>query len=118
MEVEEKLEQAAARELFEETRVEVDPANLHLFAVGSLPEISEVYVVFRGEVDSLDAEPTEEASEARFVAELDVPWSKMAYPDINGSVHRFFSDQRRGDFKVYQSSYVDGQFSMIPVARK
>ena len=53
MERGETLEQAAARETFEEAGVQIDPEKLVLYSVSSLslPTISEVYVVFRGVVE-------------------------------------------------------------------
>lgn len=47
VECDESLQQAAARELMEETRIEVDPGRLIPMSISSVLPIDQVYVVFR-----------------------------------------------------------------------
>lgn len=47
------LERAAAREVAEETGVRLAPDQLNLYAILSLPKMSQVYVVFRTELPRL-----------------------------------------------------------------
>jgi len=97
MESGETLEEAAARETREETGVRLDPAALRLYAVATLPEISEVYVGFLAAVPGhteLVCGP--ECSEVRFLAEAEVPWSELAYLDIGVYLRVYFGERRSG----------------------
>lgn len=97
MECGETLEQAAARETFEETGVRLDPSQLHLHAVVTLPEISQVYVGFLATTDeqtTLICGP--ECTEVRFFSEADVPWDELAYSDIGAYLKDYFGERRIG----------------------
>ena len=100
----ESLEQAAARETFEETGVRLDPRQLHLHAVSSLPDINEVYIGFVGQLSS---RPTlscgAECSDVRFFSEESVPWSELAYPDIKNYLRVLFCESRRGERTIHFS---------------
>jgi ADP-ribose pyrophosphatase YjhB (NUDIX family) len=102
MECGETLEQAAARETLEETGVRIDPRELRLYAVSTLPQISEVYVGFR--VALAEEQPVNvgsECLEAGFFAEADIPWEQLAYPDIGGYLRRFFREHQRNDYAIH-----------------
>ena len=104
----ESPEQAAARELFEETGARIDPKDLNLFLVGSLPEISEVYLVYYGKLDCPDCHVTAEAAEIAFFNETDAPWSEYAYPQVAEALHCFFKDHHSGRYGMYVGRYVNG----------
>ena len=109
MEQQERPEDAAARELFEETGVVFDPDELELFAIGSLPEISEVYIVFRGslaELPQLFKSP--EATELGFFSRLEAPWAQQAYPEVQDVLRLFYDEHERGQYGVYCGSYAGG----------
>jgi ADP-ribose pyrophosphatase YjhB (NUDIX family) len=104
LECDEALEEAAARETFEETGISLNPRQLRLHAVSTLPEISEVYVGFLAEV----SERPElvcglECAEVRFFREDAVPWADLAYPDIGNYLRRYFRERRSGEQAIYFS---------------
>jgi 8-oxo-dGTP pyrophosphatase MutT (NUDIX family) len=103
MEKEETLEEAAARELLEETGVGIDPDQLTLYTVTNLPTISEVYVVFRGTVGEPTVQCGIESLEAEFFTENDVPWGELAYPELNRYLRLFFREQAMDDFGIHLS---------------
>jgi ADP-ribose pyrophosphatase YjhB (NUDIX family) len=103
MEQEETLEEAAARELLEETGVRLDPDQLTLYTVTNLPTISEVYVVFRGTVSEPDVQCGIESLDAQFFAEEDIPWGELAYPELNSYLRLFFREQECDDFGIHLS---------------
>ena len=100
----EALEEGAARETFEETGVSLNPRQLRLHAVSTLPDISEVYVGFVAEV-SERPEPVcgPECTEVRFFREEAVPWAQLAYPDIGEYLRVYFQERRSGERAIHFS---------------
>jgi ADP-ribose pyrophosphatase YjhB (NUDIX family) len=108
METGEKPEQAAVRELYEETRIVLDADKLELFAIGSLPEMNQVYLVYRGEMTSREMSVTEEASEVGLFCEQEAPWSEQAYPDLEDVARLFYRDHQCRDYGIYCCVYENG----------
>lgn len=94
MENNETLAQAAARETLEEASARVEIGDL--YAVYSLPHISQVYVLFRAKLLDLDFKPGIESSEVRLVSEADVPWNEMAFRVIHDPLKRYFIERNAG----------------------
>jgi ADP-ribose pyrophosphatase YjhB (NUDIX family) len=103
MEQEETLEEAAARELVEETGVRIDPDELTLYTITNLPTISEVYVVFRGSVSEPTVSIGSESLDARFFSQAEIPWQELAYPELSSYLRLFFREQASGDFGIHLS---------------
>lgn len=94
MENNETLAQAAARETLEEANARVEIGDL--YAIYSLPHISQVYVLFRAKLLDLDFKPGIESSEVRLVSEADVPWDEMAFRVIHDPLKRYFIERNAG----------------------
>jgi len=103
MEIGETLEQAAARETYEEAGVKIKPDELDLYTVTSLPKISEVYVCFRACVDSDACKAGMESLEVRFFREEDIPWNDLAYPEMSGFVRLYFREHSERTFGIHLS---------------
>lgn len=102
MESGESLEEAAARETFEETGVRLDPRGLRLHAVVALPGISQVYVGFLATVaGQTDLVCGAECTEVRFCNEADVPWTEFSYPDIGVYLRMYFHERRSGAHPIH-----------------
>ena len=99
MENRETVEQAAARETDEEARAKVDIAGL--YGVYSIPHISQVYMIFRGEIVDGRFAPGAESLETVLFAEEEVPWEEMAFPVVVRALKRYFEDRRRGVFEPF-----------------
>ncbi len=100
MESGESLAAAAAREASEE--VGVKALDLKLFSVHSLSFIDQVYVAFRGRIESAaEAVPGSEAMEARFFTAAETPWGELAFPVVAESLRLFHADRSRGRFEVH-----------------
>ena len=101
MENGETTAEGAARETLEEAgaRVEV----LGLYSMISLPDINQVYLVFRARLLHEDFIPGEESLEARLFSEHEIPWEEMAFRTIETTLKRYFSDRRAGDYPLYES---------------
>ena len=87
MENQETVAEGAAREAMEEANARAGP--LSLFGVFSLPYISQVYLMFHGELRS-DISPGPESLEVGLFARDEVPWEQIAFPVVTHSLELFF----------------------------
>ncbi len=90
---------AAARETLEEVCAEVD--SCRLYAMFSLPHISQVYLLFRGRLSAPRFAPGAESLEAELFEERAIPWDRLAFPVIRETLRRYFADRRTGTFPVH-----------------
>ena len=102
MENHETIAQAAARETREEACAEV--INQELYAVHNIPHISQVYIIYRGDLGSEDFAPGEESLETGLFAEDEIPWDEMAFPVVVRTLKRFFDDRRTGVFHPFEDT--------------
>jgi len=102
MENGETLAAGAARETIEEARARVDVGEL--YTVISLPQISQVYMMFRSRLLDLDFGPGPESLEVRLFEEDEVPWDRLAFRTIARTLRNFFLDRRDGAFPLRVSS--------------
>ena len=113
MEKGETLQQAAVRELREETGVDLDPQSLFLYGVGTIRDINQVYVSFRA---LLPAVPvccaTDEALEVALFSAHDLPWEQLAFPDIVPAVRNFYRETQAGEYGIYLGEYAAGTQSL------
>ncbi len=98
MEMGETLEQAARRETLEEACAEVDYLALH--TIISLPQLSQVYVFFRGKIKEGCFAPGEESLETRLFPEPEIPWQELAFETVTRALKSFLEDRRTGQFKT------------------
>jgi ADP-ribose pyrophosphatase YjhB (NUDIX family) len=106
MEENESLEQGAARETLEETGVEVDPAALALYRVVSLPDLSQVYVVFRVQLRSIPPmNPGPESLDVALIGESDLPSEQWAFTSFHNPARlaELFGEIRSGSFLIHQT---------------
>lgn len=99
MENQETIQQAAARETYEEATARV--SNLELFAVYNLPHISQVYMMFKADIEDGQAQSGLESLETQFLEEKDIPWSELAFPVIHETLELYFHDRRQGEFTLH-----------------
>lgn len=99
MENGESTEQAAARETMEEACAEVD--GLSLYGVFSIPQINQVYMMFRAKLTNGNFQPGPESLDVMLFDEKDIPWDKLAFPVVKLTLERYFNDLRSDSFPVY-----------------
>ena len=92
MENQETMHEAAARETKEEATADV--INLNLYTMYNLPHISQVYVIFRGELVEGIASPGIESLEVALMNEAEIPWDEIAFPVIKETLEVYFEDKR------------------------
>ena len=86
----------AVRETLEEASARVDIGNLYTMI--SLPQISQVYMVFRAQLLDLDFGPGPESLEVRLFREDEIPWEEMAFRTIGRTLRNYFLDRKLGAF--------------------
>ena len=94
MENGETVAEAAARESMEEANAVA--RELDLFGVFSLPHISQVYLMFHGELATDAVSPGHESLETGLFAEHEIPWDELAFPVVNYSLQLYLQDRKAG----------------------
>ena len=102
MENGETTQQGAVRETLEEANARVDVPELYTMI--SLPQINQVYVMFRARLADLDFGPGTESLEVRLFDEADIPWETLAFRTITRTLRNYFLDRKQGAFPVRVSS--------------
>ncbi len=88
MENEESVAEAAAREAMEEANAKAGP--LKLFGVFSMPYLSQIYLMFSGELEDEKVFAGPESLEVRLFTEDQIPWEQLAFPVVTHSLQLFF----------------------------
>lgn len=99
MENQETTIEAAKRETFEEANAKIK--NSQLFCTISIPHISQVYIMYRGDLVDGFSKPGIESLETELYSENQIPWDKLAFPVITESLQLYFTDKNNGGFSVY-----------------
>jgi len=98
----ETLASGAQRETLEEAGAHVAVGDL--YAVISLPQISQVYMMFRAHLLDLDFGPGPESLEVRLFAESEIPWESLAFRTIARTLRNYFLDRRLAAFRLHVSA--------------
>lgn len=106
MENSETTEQAALRELWEETGVRARIVSP--YSIFSVPRISEVYLIFRAELIEETGQFGPETRACRFFAPEEIPWEEIFYPAIRQILERYIAERQAGVFGLYVGSDEDG----------
>lgn len=102
LENDETVVAGAARETLEEADARVEVQDLHTLI--SLPQIHQVYIMFRARMLDLDFGPGPESLEVRLFDEAEIPWDAMAFRTIVRTLRNFFLDRKRGTTGPHLSS--------------
>jgi len=98
----ETLHAGAARETLEEARARVEVGALYTMI--SLPQISQVYVIFRARLVDLDFGPGPESLDVRLFREDQIPWEELAFRTIGRTLRNYFLDRKQGAFPARVST--------------
>ena len=96
MEEGESLEEGAARETLEEANARVTIEQLYVTL--SVPQIAQVYLLFRASLNDLDFSSGTESLEVRLFSEEEIPWGEIAFRTIELTLKHFFADRKTGQF--------------------
>ena len=104
MENQETTCQGAARESYEEAGAEL--LNMSLYCMFSIPHISQVYMMYRGELKNGQASPGAESLEVQLFREQDIPWDELAFPVIRETLKLYYADRRTGQYPVHNGEII------------
>ena len=96
MEMGETVAEAAARETVEEAQAKV--IDLELYGLFNIPHVNQVYIMFRGILESPNFAAGMESLEVRLLEEAEIPWNELAFPVIHRTLDLFVKDRQRGTF--------------------
>ena len=92
----ETLMAGAVRETLEEANARV--ALDALYTMISLPQISQVYVMFRAKLQDQGFGPGPESLDVRLFREDEIPWEELAFRTIARTLRNYFLDRKQGSF--------------------
>jgi ADP-ribose pyrophosphatase YjhB (NUDIX family) len=98
----ETIPAGAARETLEEASARVEIGALYTMI--SLPQISQVYVIFRARLLDLEFGPGPESLEVRLFREEEIPWEEIAFRTIGRTLRNYFLDRKGGAFPTRVST--------------
>ena len=87
LEVGETLAQGAVRETWEEARAQVIISAL--LGVYNIVHISQVYMVFRAEMQSSSHEPGPESQDSALFSWDEIPWDYIAFPSVTWALNHY-----------------------------
>ncbi len=99
MENNETTSEAAQRETFEEANAQIN--NNQLYCIVSIPHISQVYMMYRGDLVDGFTKPGIESLETELYNENQIPWDDLAFPIIRETLTLYFADKKKGHFNRY-----------------
>lgn len=102
MENHETIENAAIRETWEEAQAQVD--KLALYTVISLPDINQVYMMFRCQLKNLAFSPGSESLAVELFTQEQIPWETLAFPVIQRTLNYYYQDRAHGHFPLHLSN--------------
>lgn len=115
MENHETSHQGAIRETMEEARAQV--TNLQLFGVFNIPHISQVYMMFLGQVEDGFCAPGYESLETQWFNESDIPWNELAFPVVHECLQLYYTDKRNKHLNVHFGDVVRDKDNKVKILR-
>jgi ADP-ribose pyrophosphatase YjhB (NUDIX family) len=100
----ETIHAGAMRETLEEASARVEIGELYTMI--SLPQISQVYMIFRARLLDLGFGPGPESLEVRLFVEDEIPWEELAFRTIGRTLRNYFLDRKQGEFPIRVSTLV------------
>ncbi len=104
MENGESVPEGALRETTEEALAVV--LSPQLLTVLSVPAISQVHMMFWGELPAAQFGTTPESTEVALFAEEEIPWEDLAFGTVSTTLKHYFACRRAGNFSLLVDTLV------------
>ena len=99
MENGETTAEGAIRETLEEAGARVELQGLYTLI--NIPDIDQVYLLFRARLLDLDFSAGQESLEVALFGEAEIPWDDMAFRTVRTTLEHYFEDRRAGEFPLH-----------------
>lgn len=99
MENGETIAEGAARESQEEAEAVSELEQL--YCIYNIPDIGQVYMLYRGMLVEGNFGVGEESLECGLFSEADIPWELLAFESIRRTLKHFFADRQTGHFGLH-----------------
>ncbi len=115
----ETLQQAAARELYEETNIRLKDRDLLLMSIGSVVSIDQIYISFRCHMKTCEsAQITQETQDWGWFDRDSAPWDGMAYPELKPNFEEIYQWVEEGTFSIrIGESNLSGHYQQFPLKK-
>ena len=104
MENGESVPEGALRETAEEALTTVN--NPQLLSVLSVPAISQVHMMFLGELSTPQFGTTPESTEVALFAEVEIPWDDIAFRTVSTTLKHYFQCRSTGNYPLLVDTLV------------
>ena len=99
MENNESCIEGALRETREEANAEVCEAQL--YCVYDIPHISQVYMIYRARLNSLNFFPGDESIDVRLFDKDSIPWKELAFSVMRETLISYFNDRKTNSYQLH-----------------
>lgn len=99
MEMGETSTEAALRETLEEANARVEIQELYV--VINLPQVNQVYMMFRSRLLDLDFRPGTESLQTALFTQAEIPWDELAFRTIRYTLEFYFEDRLTGKYPLH-----------------
>lgn len=107
MENGETAAEGALRETWEEALAR--PTLAGLYALTSIPHISQVYMIFRATLATPDHAPGPESLETQLFKADDIPWDELAFQTVRKTLKHWVDDQSRGHYSLHEMDIAESE---------
>lgn len=99
MELNETMEQGAARETREEAEAEIEIEQL--YCMYNIPRIGQIYVLFKANIEHGQFGAGDETIESHLFSEDEIPWDDLAFPSVKQTLIHYFEDRKTNTFPMH-----------------
>jgi len=103
--------EGARREAQEEANANV--LDSRLFCMFSIPHISQVYMMYRGQLKNGKAHAGPESLEVELFSEQDIPWDELAFPIIEETLKLFYADKLSGHYQIHNGALIKDKDALV-----
>ena len=111
MENGETAAEGALRETWEEAMAR--PTLQGLYALTSIPYISQVYMIFRATLDAPEHAPGPESLETQLFSVDQIPWDELAFQTVRKTLTQWVQDQSRGSYPLHEIDITESERARV-----
>jgi ADP-ribose pyrophosphatase YjhB (NUDIX family) len=103
----ETVEEGALRETMEEAGAKSN--NIKLFLMCNLPNISQVYMIYHGDLINGKFSAGIESEEVKLFSQDQIPWDNLAFSVILKAIKLYYQDLKNGNMNIHFET-IDKQY--------